>query len=247
MSGLFASEEDFSAIEQLLCCAYPKKDMAALTRQLKKSFVTTGALYSANPYLLESCGVHPHMTLLISHLQDMVRHHQRLELVKAKNMGRLELARDYLISNFFALPVEQLYLFCLNSRGRMFRSIMLHEGTQDGMLFSLRRLLSEVISTSPYAIIISHNHPQGTLRPSQEDIDTTMDILEALPAVGVPLVDHIIVARNHAVSMRDNGFIPAQMWLKQHPNNRLLRDWLKPAEPPKSPKRRPLENSGSDR
>ncbi len=228
-----AAEADFGAIERLLRCAYPKKDTMALVRRLQQCFITPGAVFSASPYLLESCGVHPHMALLLSQLQGMVRQQQRREIEKAGNMGRLALAQDYLIANFFALPVEQLHLFCLNTRGRMFKSVMLHEGTHDGMLFSLRRLLSEVISASPYAVILSHNHPQGTLRPSQEDISTTLDILDALTAVGVPLLDHVIVAKSCAVSMRDNGFIPAALWLNQQPDNRLLRDWLKPAESPR--------------
>ena len=170
------------------------------------------------------------MALLLSHMQDMVRHQQRMELEKAGDMSRLELARDYLIANFFALPTEQLHLFCLNARGRMFKSVLLHEGTQEGMLFSLRKLLGEVIAAAPNAVIICHNHPRGTLRPSRADIDTTLDILEALTAVGVPLLDHVIVAGNYAVSMRDNGFIAEDVWLSQQKNHRMLRDWLKSAK-----------------
>ncbi len=221
--------EDFSAVERMIARAYPRTDAAALTRVLQAQFVTLSALYSASAHLLESCGVHPHMALLLSHMQDMVRHQQRMELEKAGDMSRLDLARDYLIANFFALPTEQLHLFCLNARGRMFKSVLLHEGTQEGMLFSLRKLLGEVIAAAPNSVIICHNHPRGTLRPSRADIDTTLDILEALTAVGVPLLDHVIVAGSCAVSMRDNGFIAEDVWLSQQKNHRLLRNWLKPA------------------
>ena len=222
--------EDFSAVEHLIACAYPKVDAATLVQGLQSQFVTLSALYSASAHLLERCGVHPHMALLLSHMQDMVRHQQRLALEKSRDMSRLELARDYLIADFFALPTEQLHLLCLNSRGRLIKSVLLHEGTQEGMPFSLRKLLSEVIAASANAVIICHNHPRGTLHPSQADIDTTLDILDALSAVGVPLLDHVIVAGNRAVSMRDNGFIDADVWLSQQKNHRLLRDWLKPAE-----------------
>ena len=78
----------------------------------------------------------------------------------------------------------------------------------------------------PAAIVISHNHPGNTLRPSQEDIDCTHELLHALDAVGIPLLDHIIIAGRSAVSMRENGFVPTALWMKQKPQSALLRDWL---------------------
>ena len=57
-----AAEADFGAIERLLRCAYPKKDTAALVRRLQQCFITPGAVFSASPYLLESCGVNTLLT-----------------------------------------------------------------------------------------------------------------------------------------------------------------------------------------
>ena len=109
------------------------------------------------------------------------------------------------------------------------------EGTLDGALFSLKHVLSELMRVHPAAIVISHNHPGNTLRPSQADVDCTRELLRALDAVEIPLLDHVIIAGRSAVSMRENGFVPTALWMKQKPQSALLRDWLLPPEAP-SPK-----------
>ena len=60
-------------------------------------------------------------------------------------------------------------------------------------------------------------------------------LLRALDAVEIPLLDHIVIAGRSAVSMRENGFVPTALWMKQQPQSALLRDWLLPPEAP-SPK-----------
>ena len=90
-------------------------------------------------------------------------------------------------------------------------------------------MLAELVRVNPCAVILSHNHPGRTLRPSQADVDCTMEALRALTAVGVPLLDHVIIAGDRAVSLRANGYIPAGLWLAQNPQHRQLRLWLEPS------------------
>jgi DNA repair protein RadC len=57
------------------------------------------------------------------------------------------------------------------------------------------------------AIIVAHNHPSGTLRPSQADIDLTRKMKTVGEAIGLPLVDHIIIADGGYYSFLDEGLI----------------------------------------
>lgn len=52
--------------------------------------------------------------------------------------------------------------------------------------------------------IIAHNHPSGIALPSREDIETTVELKNALKLIEVKLVDHIIVADNDYVSIADS-------------------------------------------
>ena len=53
--------------------------------------------------------------------------------------------------------------------------------------------------------ILAHNHPSGFALPSMADIETTKTVSSALSLVGVRLLDHIVVADDDYVSMRQSG------------------------------------------
>ena len=60
-----------------------------------------------------------------------------------------------------------------------------------------------------HSAILVHNHPSGSLEPSQGDIRVTAQLEQALGVVGVELLDHIIVAGEAYASMRSLGLVPA--------------------------------------
>ncbi len=216
----------FDALKALLEHMHPREDTHALIETLRCHFHSADALFSADARVLERLGVRKNDALLLSHMTDLVRYLRRTDFDQRPDLGTLASAAPYLVANFHGLQLERFYLFCLDVRGRLKHRVLLQEGTSDGALFSLKAMLSEVVQSSPSAIIFGHNHPGRTLRPSQDDIGCTLDAIRALTVVGVPLLDHVIIAGERAVSMRDNGFIPAMQWLNQCPDNPLLQNWL---------------------
>lgn len=219
-------ERAFRAVEGLLCRMHPKADNAAVMESLRSHFGSASAMLASEAHVLERAGLHPHDALLLSKIHDLVRCSGRNSFSRHPQLGTLQRASAYLVASSHGLKVERFCMLCLDARGRLMEHVLLQEGTLDGALFSLRTLLSELMRVSPHAIILSHNHPGRTLSPSREDVDCTRCVIRALTAVGIPLLDHIIVAGGQAVSMRDNGFIPVPQWLGQAPDNRMLRSWL---------------------
>lgn len=220
----------FSRLEQTLRRMRPKQDMQALMKTLRERFVTPDALLSASPYVLELCGMHPHDALLISHIPEINRHMERAGYDKGYKLNHLENAARFLVSNFNGYQVERFYVLHLDIRGRLIENTLLHEGTADRSLFPLKKMLSEITRLSSKTVILSHNHPAGTLRPSQDDLHSTVSALRALSVIGVPMLDHIIVAERNAVSLRQNGFLPDSLWLDQAPENRMLNNYLLPPD-----------------
>ncbi len=224
------NDRAFRALEGLLGHMHPRQDARAAVEALRNGFQSADALFAAAPHMLEGAGLHPHDALLLSKLPELNRHIALERFGRRPKLDRLTLASDYLIANFHAVKVERFYMLCLDARGRLMECVLLQEGTTDSALFSLKAALAELTRVNPAAVIISHNHPGNTLRPSQEDINCTRELLRALTVVGIPLLDHVIIAGRRAVSMRENGFIPAALWLAQHPDNRMLQGWLRNAE-----------------
>ena len=61
-----------------------------------------------------------------------------------------------------------------------------------------------VVAAVPH-IIIAHNHPSGDASPSPDDIKVTKDLAEAAKLLGVELLDHVVIGRSEAISLKDRG------------------------------------------
>lgn len=218
------------AVEGLLAHLHPKEDAKAQIAMLRRHFVSAEALLRADASMLERLGLEHKDALLISRLTELSRCVQREQFDAHPKLACLTQASPYLVALYHGLQVERFYLLCLDAQGRLRERIMMQEGTSDGALFSQRRMLAEALRTDAVALIISHNHPGLTLQPSEDDIACTLDALHALTVVGIPLLDHVIIAGRNTVSLRRNGYIPTDQWLNQAPESRLLRNWLSEME-----------------
>ena len=219
-------ERIFQIIEDMLDHRHPRQKHKELVDVLRSRFPTAIALLQAEPFLLEQCGVHPHDALWIAQLTTIARITEQDGFKKHPYLARLNLVSDFLMAYYRLRTVERFYMVCLNKLGKLKELILLQEGTADGTLFDLSKLLKHIIRVKPRAVILSHNHPGGTLRPSNADIECTQAVLMALTTIGVPLLDHIIVTNTRAVSMRENAFIPTCVWMNQNPEDIYLRRWL---------------------
>lgn len=232
--GADGADRTFAAIERMLGRCHPKEDPAILGRALRESFVSPSAMLDASPYVLERTGLNSRDALLVSQLRSLNRFIEFEKFGNHPQLGRLPLAAQYLLNVYNGIYVEQFYVLCLNLRGRLIDRVMINEGSEDAAIFNMRKMTESAVTRSANAVVLAHNHPGGTLRPSQADIDCTRDAIHALKALGVPMLDHIIIADAKPVSLRENGFIPAPVWMAQSPENRLLKNWLSTENMPKN-------------
>ena len=70
-----------------------------------------------------------------------------------------------------------------------------------------RVIVEAVLRHQAHSVILAHNHPGGTLEPSQADINITRKITAALETISVRVLDHIIVADGKYFSFADHGLI----------------------------------------
>ena len=66
-------------------------------------------------------------------------------------------------------------------------------GALNASLVHPREMLKSVVLSNASAVMMIHNHPGGTMRPSDEDITVTARMAEILKLMEVDLLDHIIV------------------------------------------------------
>lgn len=199
-------------------------------RRLEARFLSPSGIVEANVHELRKEGLAESSAQLLALIPSLTRYCLRMNYGEHPKLTTLPTAAQYLKSLYIGIPIEQFYLLCLDSSGRLIECLLLQKGTIDETPFYLGHLLQALVTAGADAIVLCHNHPGGTPRPSQADVRCTLDALRALHALGVVMLDHVIIAGTQTVSLRENGFIPAVIWDQQDSESRLLCHWLDGSE-----------------
>lgn len=97
------------------------------------------------------------------------------------------------VRNYAVSQKEHFLMITLNGGHEIIQIHVVSVGTLNRTLIHPREIFSEAIKENAAAIIICHNHPSGNCRPSDDDIETTKNILAASEIIGIALLDHIII------------------------------------------------------
>jgi DNA repair protein RadC len=101
------------------------------------------------------------------------------------------------------VPQEEFHALLLNSRHRIVREVLVTRGTLDSALVHPREVFRPAVAEGAAGVILVHNHPSGDPTPSAEDRAVTRQLAEAGRAVGIPVLDHVVVGRGTYVSLAD--------------------------------------------
>ncbi len=102
---------------------------------------------------------------------------------------------------------EHFLILCIDTRNNLIKISNISTGTLDANLVHPREVFKEAIQALSSSIILVHNHPSGNPEPSDADIDITKRILETGKAVGIDILDHIIIANNRSFSFKEKGLV----------------------------------------
>jgi DNA repair protein RadC len=97
---------------------------------------------------------------------------------------------------------EEFHVVCLDTKGKVLGTHRISVGSLDRSLVHPREVFRPAIKDAAKTILLVHNHPSGDPAPSDEDLIVTKRLEEAGKTVGIQVLDHIIVARSGAVSIR---------------------------------------------
>ena len=105
------------------------------------------------------------------------------------------------------LSYEKMIIITLNPRLEVVGCFEVARGTIDESPVYVREIATRALLTNAKNVILSHNHPSGSVNPSRADIETTKKIRDALTMLNIDLLDHIITGHDQTYSMADKGQI----------------------------------------
>ena len=96
---------------------------------------------------------------------------------------------------------EIVKLVMLDNRNYIFKMMDIAIGGVDFANFSIAEVLGEALKAKSPKIIIIHNHPSGSSKPSNEDIEITNKLYLASQTIGIELIDHIVIGNMEYTSI----------------------------------------------
>ena len=102
---------------------------------------------------------------------------------------------------------EEFWMLLLNNSNKIIHKSALSKGGITGTLVDLRLLFKNALAFGAVSLILAHNHPSGTLKPSKADIEITKRIKNGAATLDLKLLDHLIITDKSYFSFADESIL----------------------------------------
>ena len=102
---------------------------------------------------------------------------------------------------------EEFYILLLNRANKVLGWYKVSEGGMSGTVVDPKLIFSTALKGLASSIILSHNHPSGNLKPSEQDITLTKRLKQAGELLEIPVLDHLILSSEGYYSFADEGIM----------------------------------------
>lgn len=192
---------DHQALELLLFFANPRGDMNPVAHRLLERFKSFHGVLDAPPeQLMKVQGVGPNTATLLKLLPPLFRRYQLRRGDEDLILNSVEAIRQIVLPLFTGFTEEAVFLLSLDAKCKVLDISPLGKGNVNAVTVDPRKVVHLALNCNASAAVLTHNHTSGVALPSQEDLITTKTVAAALGAVGVRLLDHIVVSDNDFVS-----------------------------------------------
>ena len=126
-----------------------------------------------------------------------------------KETVKIQSAEDVvpLLADILNKSQEHFVCITLNGANEVIEKRIVTIGLLDRSLVHPRDVFADVITDRAAAVIFAHNHPSGDLEPSEADLKTQEQLVQAAKILGFRVLDHVIVSRKGYFSFQEAGLI----------------------------------------
>jgi len=116
-------------------------------------------------------------------------------------------AYEMLKGDLADLPHEEFWVLLLNRATRVIRKVQISQGGIAGTVADPKIIFKNAVENLASGIVLAHNHPSGSLSPSQSDIELTRKMREGARLLEIQILDHLIIAGQKYFSFADEGLL----------------------------------------
>ncbi len=204
-----AAFHEYEAVEFLLTCAIPRRDVKPQAKALLRKFGSLRAIVDAEIGDLERIsGVGKKSAIVIKFIKEFAAFYL---MQKAKEKPQIACTSELLDFVRMAMGGKKDEEFCviyLDAQNQIIEFETVQQGIANQAVVYPRQVLEKALRKKASALILAHNHPSGHVRPSDADIRLTRTIQETARALDILIHDHIIIGENRFFSFREEGMMP---------------------------------------
>jgi DNA repair protein RadC len=198
---------DAELVAILLRTGVRGKSAVELAREMLAQYGGVKRMLEAGAELSEIKGLGPAKTAQFAAALELARRSLREELKQDTALTSPGAVRDYLRLKLGGLEHEVFVCIWLDAQHRVVATQESFRGTLTQTSVYPREIVKAALRANAAAVIFAHNHPSGVAQPSQADELLTRTLKEALALVDVKVLDHFIIAGNHAISFAERGLL----------------------------------------
>lgn len=201
------SFQKHEVLELYLFTLIPRKDTNPIAHELIEKFGSFYNICNARvEELIKVKGIGRRAAQQLKLFPSIVRAYQLSMYGDKKVFGSIEEIGRYCVDLLASRINEAMYMLCLDASKTIIKQVLVAEGTPSEVYVEPRQIIEHVTYSPTQSVVLCHNHPGGTLMPSQNDIETTQNIKNALATIGIKLLDHIIVGKGTFISFNEHNF-----------------------------------------
>lgn len=151
-------------------------------------------------------GMTEHAAAAIECVKEAYKRALREGLKRGPVMDSQEKLIEYVRVSIGFSAKEAVQIIYLDTQSRLIRDEV-YFGTIDEVHLSERKVVKKALSMEAASIILAHNHPGGSLEPSEDDKVMTRELVSACQGVGIELEDHIIVTDKGYCSFKERELL----------------------------------------
>lgn len=187
-----ANLQDRELLALMLGSGLPGRDAIELGAVLIEHVGDVAALAKADPYTLTRVpGVGIAKAVRVAAAFELGR--RAAEFPARRRITRSTDVAQEATRYLRGLRHERVVVIVCDNNGGLLRTVTLTEGGNDRSLLPVRDVLHTVLSSGGARFAVAHNHPSGSLEPSETDVTVTARLRAAAETVGLHFLDHVIV------------------------------------------------------
>jgi DNA repair protein RadC len=198
---------DTEILELLLSFGTPRTDCKEPARMLLAKYGSFAKVLEAPiASLQEVKGVGPKNGFALHFVHAVASHYLKQRLHGKRYLHSSREVADYLIHSMRGLKKEVMTVIFLDSSHAIIDSEIVAEGTLNVNTVYPREIIKRALEFHAAALIVAHNHPSGSLRPSTQDIKLTKTLALLCSYMQLQLLDHLIIG-DGSYSFADHGLM----------------------------------------